>query len=439
MKRFLAAAVALLMGTVLSGCNSTIFSADGAISPPVLTEEQSEIYSALRAQVADNIQLCYPLAGEYRSAFIRRNIDDEPKEEAIVFYRPALQGNRSTGVRINILDQTDDGKWVSACDVSAGGDEILQLEFSDFQNDEASDLIVGCYNSETGERNLTIYRYRDWMLKAEESRPYEVFTTLRSIGSGGSDGVVLVCQEESGSDLVAMAKTILWEDGAFKEKASYSLGTEVTEYYAIAFDKPDPDSVLIYLDGYDVENLLCTRILELSEDGEMRSLYDSYDQFRREPEIYCTDIDGDGRVEVPLGVENVREESDPDDERQYYIDWLTVGEDRYTVKETDYVNYPNGYRLVVPPQWRDTVGIRATSDQSDVTFYLPAEKEKGETELLQLRAVRSADLEKIPTREGLVRLTTVGQITYLAWINIETDSEYRMTRDELVRRFIVLM
>ncbi len=90
MKRF-AALVLLLMLLPLSGCNGNLLTVEGAMQPPRLTEQQNAIYEALKAQVGSNIQLKYPQTGEYRSAFVFKNIDSEPTNEAIVFYQNSLK------------------------------------------------------------------------------------------------------------------------------------------------------------------------------------------------------------------------------------------------------------------------------------------------------------------------------------------------------------
>ena len=85
-------ALVLLAGSLLSclsGCYyyGTGAGTDNLLVPPKLTAKQSEIYKALEEQVGSNINLRYPKTGEYRSAFVIKNIDDEPTNEALVFYQ----------------------------------------------------------------------------------------------------------------------------------------------------------------------------------------------------------------------------------------------------------------------------------------------------------------------------------------------------------------
>ena len=71
---------------LLTGCSALNFSVEGLVDAPKVTKEQEEIHQALIESVGSNITLKYPRNGDYRSAYVIANIDDEPDSEAIVFY-----------------------------------------------------------------------------------------------------------------------------------------------------------------------------------------------------------------------------------------------------------------------------------------------------------------------------------------------------------------
>ena len=70
----------------LTGCSALNFSVEGLVNAPKLTAEQSQIHEALIKSVGSNITLKYPRNGDHRSAYVIADIDDEPNDEAIVFY-----------------------------------------------------------------------------------------------------------------------------------------------------------------------------------------------------------------------------------------------------------------------------------------------------------------------------------------------------------------
>ena len=70
----------------MTGCSAVNFGVDGLIIAPKLTKQQSEIHEALIQSVGSDITLKYPQNGDNRSAYVIDNIDNEPGDEAIVFY-----------------------------------------------------------------------------------------------------------------------------------------------------------------------------------------------------------------------------------------------------------------------------------------------------------------------------------------------------------------
>ena len=102
----------------MTGCSALNFSVEGLINAPKLTSEQSEIHQALIESVGSNITLKYPKNGEYRSAYVIANIDDEPTDEAMVFYEYTSNGSEEDGLRVNILDKDEDGNVTGTTNVS---------------------------------------------------------------------------------------------------------------------------------------------------------------------------------------------------------------------------------------------------------------------------------------------------------------------------------
>ena len=74
----------LTCAVLLCGCSAGI-SVENLLTAPKLNAEQTAIYQALTNSVGGGVKLRYPKSGDYRSAFILKNIDDEPGVEALVF------------------------------------------------------------------------------------------------------------------------------------------------------------------------------------------------------------------------------------------------------------------------------------------------------------------------------------------------------------------
>ena len=153
-------ALALLLAAALfclSGCSLTPASMESLLSPPVRTEEQSEIYQALLGSVNTNISLVYPRSGEYTSAFVVEDIDGDGLEDALVFYRDQNQATSTGSVRMNFLVQRQ-GNWVSTHDISLqNATEVEKMQL--LHQDGTTYLVVGFNQSSTSEKLLKVYTY----------------------------------------------------------------------------------------------------------------------------------------------------------------------------------------------------------------------------------------------------------------------------------------
>ena len=78
--------IPVVLTITMTGCSAVNFGVEGLFSAPKLTKQQSEIHEALIQSVGSDITLKYPQNGDNRSAYVIDNIDNEPGEEALVFY-----------------------------------------------------------------------------------------------------------------------------------------------------------------------------------------------------------------------------------------------------------------------------------------------------------------------------------------------------------------
>ena len=86
MKKTLLVLAAMFFCLAFSGC--TVFETDteALMKPPVFTEEQEKLNSALANILGESYVLKYPENGETNSAFVFRDLDGDGTEEAMAFY-----------------------------------------------------------------------------------------------------------------------------------------------------------------------------------------------------------------------------------------------------------------------------------------------------------------------------------------------------------------
>ena len=185
---------ALLLALLLSGCNILGLDVEAQLRPPRLAGEQQEIQRALEAYIdktadkasAGRYLLKYPKAGEYRSAFVRQDIDGDGQEEAIAFYCPT---SKSPKTHINYLKKVD-GEWTSVHDIPGIGIDIDRVSFGDLNGDGVKELFTGwdLYNSR--DRQLVMYSLNGGQLNEQFTDTY-TSVIVGNVTAHGHDDLLL--------------------------------------------------------------------------------------------------------------------------------------------------------------------------------------------------------------------------------------------------------
>ncbi|MDO5448764.1 MAG: hypothetical protein Q4F70_04055, partial [Clostridia bacterium] len=148
--------VALALLPILLLVMAQLDSPSDLLAPPSLSGTSQEVQTAFRKSITDKsgIVLQYPTSGDYRSAFVMRDIDGDNEDECLVFYM--LKSDEST-VRVNVLDKID-GQWQSLYDETGYGSKVISVSFDDLNRDGKVEIITcwSLYESTTS-KILTIH------------------------------------------------------------------------------------------------------------------------------------------------------------------------------------------------------------------------------------------------------------------------------------------
>ena len=101
-KKYVAIVLSALLIFTLSGCDSFITGADELLLAPMLEGAMYPVQQALKDAVGDKITLKYPSEGEYRSAFVMKDIDGNGTEEAFAFY--STTEDSAVTMHINVIE-----------------------------------------------------------------------------------------------------------------------------------------------------------------------------------------------------------------------------------------------------------------------------------------------------------------------------------------------
>lgn len=428
---------ALALAFAFSGCSSST-SVDMLLTPPKLSEEQSAVYDALVKSVGEDIRLQYPRSGDYRSAFIFADIDDEPDNEAIVFYEKTGEIENGANVRVNVIDRRE-GKWTSVYDHAGIGTEIDRIMFAQLGDRSGTSIIIG-YTLLSGEKQVRIYRYSNGMLVPEYSDNYSTMFITDLERDGKSELVLIrpnIQMKKASAGLVSTTA-----EGRIAETANVALNENTTDFVNIASGYIGTGTPAIFIDGLS-GGKLTTEII-YSVNGQLRNpLYlgesAMIEQTVRQAGYPCTDIDLDGIIEIPkLTFFPGYTETTPGI-KPYSVEWNVL--DNYSIvkKYSSYYNIAEGYCFILPSRWDGGV-VTAKSDSvtGEIVFYkYRIDLNNSTTELMR---IATATAEETPALldDGYMLVKSNNNTNYLVKCPDISDEPLILTGTEISNSFFIL-
>ncbi len=433
-KRILKAAAALLTAFTLSGCSSSA-SVDMLLTPPKLSEEQSAVYDALIKSVGKDIRLQYPRSGDYRSAFIFADIDDEPDSEAIVFYEKTGEIRNSANIRVNVIDRRD-GKWTSVYDHAGMGTEIDRIMFAQLGGRENTSIIVG-YTLLSGEKSVRVYGYYNGVLATEYSDDYStMFVT--DLERDEKDELVLI-RPNNQMKKASVGLVSVGNEGKITETTNVALNEGTTDFVNIASGYVGTGTPAIFIDGLSGGRLTTEIIYPVN--GQLRNpLYlgesAMIEQTRRQAGYPCTDIDFDGIIEIPtLSFFPGYTETTPGI-RLYSVEWNILDNYSITKKYSSYYNIADGYCFILPSRWDGgVVTAKPDSVTGEIVFYkYRIDLNNSTTELMRIAAVTEAETPAL-LDEGYMLVKSNNNTNYLVKCPDISDEPLILTGTEISNSF----
>lgn len=372
-----AAAIAVLTGT-LSGCMFDA-SIEGLLSPPKLTEAQTAIYNALILNTGSQIELVYPRTGEYLSPFVLYDLDGRNErlsaEEAIVFYRETSPQNQNeSSLRINILDQQD-GEWVSVGDRPLSGVDIESISFySFFGSDRPDNILVSCSGLGQAENSMYVLEYTNGELREHFSGRYSIMDIITP-ADGSNPKLFWVGRDNTNFNRAYLGGVRSTSTNS-EENAEPVFESCAADFYPnevnvqrITRQRLSDNSSLMFLDYSMGDNTYGSLVFSCSFSNLYLVCVPSEDLVRKNnsnvPTLYCMDIDGDGRINIPVTVPMSGYEFLTIPEQYFWVDWYSVDEENnfsISQKFNTYVSLDMDYVFYVPVRWQGFVSARRTDN-----------------------------------------------------------------------------
>lgn len=445
MKRKIAALLALCL--TLCGCSAGA-SVENLLTPPRLLEEQNEIYDELKKSVGQNVKLKYPRSGDYRSAFVMYDIDDEPGDEAFVFYEGKNAAAGESALRLKFLDKNN-GKWEAVYDLACAGSEVESISFARLGTGGAVDIIIRYTLLNQSEKAFSVIRYANRVPTTLYSSAYSCLEVF-DINGDGMDELVTVTSDKTLNTSMAMMFTN--SENGFEKLSETPLYSGAAEYLRVTKGSLNENTQALFFDyskgsgqsGTDVlycygNRLFCPdSVGQNPQSSTVSRLVNDYMS-----EIYCYDIDGDGYIEIPSTTPLPGYEVLTLPEQLCAVMWYTVSDDNFTAKYYSYFSGKYRFALMFPSRWQGVVTAVPDFANNEIVF-VSYDEEKGlvvdsSTELLRIRAVDKDDEKALADSK---KMNFLGQTeeTYFCYSVTKgyLTGKLALTESELNKNFFML-
>ncbi|MBO5321595.1 MAG: VCBS repeat-containing protein [Clostridia bacterium] len=416
LKKILCLLACFLLVLTLCGCD--IFTADTAelLSPPALTGDLLPIDTAIKESVKTLYTLEYPSRGNYRSAIIQHDMNNDGVLEAFAFY--STQDRETTTMNINAVANKGD-RWVSIAtqSISAGG--VDRIEFSDLDADGIDEILVGWEIYGTSERKLAVYSLGDSSLTQRLLEQYTHFTycdldedsrreifIARSAPAESRNTAHLYALTSVGVSMISSCEL----DSTAKTLNHPVVSTLSTGKPAIYIDEikgVGAVTEVLFLEKGQLQNPLM--------DPETRETTATL----RTATLESRDINGDGIIEIPTRREVATVTKNTEGEKQYLTDWCSFTGETLTPKLTAYMNLNDKFYYTIPKRWLGSVAILSDPENSLTEIYgFDSENNVSTDRLLYIKAVNKTKWDRGDYKgEDVQEIVNNGQTVLVCYIS----------------------
>ena len=445
MKRKIAALIALCL--MLCGCSMGA-SVENMLTPPRLLAEQNEIYDELIKSAGKNVKLKYPRSGDYRSAFVMYNIDDEEGDEAMVFYESKNASAGESALRLKFFDKKN-GKWEAVYDLACAGSEVESLSFASLGSTGNVDIIIRYTLLNQLDKAFSVISYSDGVPVTLYSSSYSCLDVFDMNGDG-LDELVAVNSDKTSNTSTAMMFTN--GDNGFEKLSETPLYSGASDYIRVTKGNISEGTFAMFLDyskgggqsGTDVLYCYGNRLFSPDSVGSStQSSIISRLVNDHMSEIYCYDIDGDGFIEIPSTTPLPGYEVLTRPEQLCAVLWYTISYDNFTVEHYSYFSGKYRFALLFPSRWQGVVTAVPDFTNNEIVFISYDENKSltvdGSNELMRIRAVDKNDEKALADSKHYNFLGETEETYYCYSVTKGfLTGRLALTESELKNSFIIL-
>ena len=421
----------VLMAFILSALSAcSVQEIDELYSLPQPSQEYLQLQKLIDAEIAAGSEYSAPTVGSLRQSVQLTDLDGDGVNEALAFF------TKAEAPQICVYRKNASG-YAQALTITGDGTSCGRVEYADLDGDGFSEIMIS-WKTSSDMKLLKAYSVKSWASTVLITTSCTDF----QIGDLNQDGTmdIAALKFEPGAGTLEMYS--LEQDGEVIQ-SSAKLSASLTSVERFRVGGLSEGIPAVFVEGQltdDEDNQFCLTDIIICTENKLKNITMSADgtdsDTRRHYQVYCTDIDANGSMEVPIA-EKVYSQSGSTTE-SYVFDWYSYNADgQRSLCASTYHCEADGWYFVIPEAWREGFTVRRetavlSGERAVVLSQVHGEEEV--TDLLTIYALSGEnrrDRAKISARFVLLQGETV---IYAAQLPDKTEATEEQ-RHDLADRF----
>lgn len=429
---FVVVLLALSISFVLSGC--FIKSADELYALPEQSDAYHDLQTSINSILVDSAQYSSPVSGSNQQPVQMSDLDGDGLDEAIIFVNTG--GTRP--LKTYIMSRQGE-KYEQVCVIEGDGSAFDRVEYAQLDGKGGMEIVIGRQVSNQIVQSISAYSIVDGQLIELLSANYSEFTIDDLDRDGNDDLFVLRFDAEARTGFASLYRSM---DGALEREPEVTMSVGVGSVRHIMLGKLAEGHPAVFVGGLTDDNNVITDIFTFRNNvfTGISSLNDLHllSVPVRGYNLYATDIDSDGFVEIPdvVKLPDLDPESAEDD--YFVVRWFNYDPTGgLKLKENTYHNYSSGWFLRLP----DKMGTKFIVNRGEevagsrgLVFYANDGKDQPGEKYFTLYVFSGSGRNVTANQDERFTVGSKGESTFAAKLG-PASSRIGLTPEELVSMF----
>ena len=427
----------LLSMILISGCHETnFFNIESTMSPPELSEDDIAVKALVMQTSGSDVIWKYPKRGEYKSSITFCSLDNV-YTQALVTYQESGENNKS---HFMILDKSS-GEWNILNNFVQNSSGVDKVIITDLNGDGVNEIVIGWNGVDGNSNHVSLYTYNNNTSK--EFSVCEKYTDFSAYDFDiDNSAELLIVYHDSDQKKASFELAKIVNDNINKTPLTL-IKSDVEKLESLCVGIIDDRRHGAFMDFRQVDNSVITEILYWDSNIKKLIVYNNVNNLEeftlKNNYIMCSDINNDGKIELPI----VSEEDlyiDEDASRRIVniIKWsnFNISSGKFNCVQKCVYGKDYDYRFVLPDEWDFNV-VASYEDNNDILFLGKKIKYGSEDRIEDILSIRKVNENSWKDHQNKGNFVVLGRkkgVLYISEI-YENSSGIYISKDKLIKNF----